>query len=109
MSDNIPYTVQKLSTILQSAWSWQTGDFNMALNASARATEQMAISLLIYMNYEPKLNEKDKRGCQVIPGDDQNTIPTNQGATGSKLDQTRQLTFYGSWEHLNSFSGDVLV
>ena len=25
---------------------------------------------------------------QVIPGNAQNTIPTNQGATGSKLDQT---------------------
>ena len=25
---------------------------------------------------------------QVIPGNDQNTIPTNQGATGSKLDRT---------------------
>ena len=34
----------------------------MALNAEARATEQMTISLLIYMNYEPKLKENDKRG-----------------------------------------------
>ena len=25
---------------------------------------------------------------QVIPGNDQNTIPTNQGATGSKLYRT---------------------
>ena len=25
---------------------------------------------------------------QVIPGNDQNTIPTNQGATGSKRDRT---------------------
>ena len=90
LNNNIPYTVQKLSTIWQSAWSWQTRDFNMALNAEARATEQMTIwqsawswqtrdfnmalnaearateqmtiSLLIYMNYEPKLKEKDKRG-----------------------------------------------
>ena len=30
----------------------------MALNAEERATEQMMISLLIYMNYEPKLKEK---------------------------------------------------
>ena len=29
----------------------------MALNAEARATEQTRISLLIYMNYEPKLKE----------------------------------------------------
>ena len=62
LNNNIPYTVQKLSTILQSAWSWQTRDFNMALNTEAWTTEQMAISLLIYMNYEPKLKEKDKRG-----------------------------------------------
>ena len=62
LNNDIPYTVQKLLTILQSAWSWQTRDFNMALNAEARATEQMTISLLIYMNYEPKLKEKDKRG-----------------------------------------------
>ena len=62
LNNNIPYTVQKLRTILQSAWSWQTQDFNMALNAEARATEQMKISLLIYMNYEPKLKENDKRG-----------------------------------------------
>ena len=61
LSNNIPYTVQKLSTILQSAWSWQTQDFNVALNVEARAMEQMLISLLIYMNYEPKLKENDKR------------------------------------------------
>ena len=30
----------------------------MTLNAEARATEQTTISLLIYMNYEPKLKEK---------------------------------------------------
>ena len=29
-----------------------------------------------------------RRKNQVIPGNDQNTIPTNQGATGSKLDRT---------------------
>ena len=52
----------KLSTILQSTWSWQTRDFNMALNAKARATEQMTISLLIYMNYEPKLKEQEPSG-----------------------------------------------
>ena len=62
LNNNIPYTVQKLSTILQSAWSWQTQDFNMALNTEARAMEQMTVSLLIYMNYEPKLKENDKRG-----------------------------------------------
>ena len=61
LNNNIPYTVQKLSTILQSAWSWQTQDFNVALNVEARAMEQMLISLLIYMNYEPKLKENDKR------------------------------------------------
>ena len=44
--------------------------------------------------------------CQVIPGNDQNAIPTNQGATGSKLDRTSQLTFYGSRGHLKSFSRD---
>ena len=43
---------------------------------------------------------------QVIPGNDQNAISTNQGATGSKLDRTSQLTFYGSWGHLKSFSSD---
>ena len=62
LNNNIPYTVQKLSMILQLAWSWQTQDFNMTLNAEARAMEQMKISLLIYMNYEPKLKENDKRG-----------------------------------------------
>ena len=46
---------------------------------------------------------------QVIPGNDQNTIPTNQEATGSKLDRTSQLTFCGSRGHLKSFSGDFLV
>ena len=34
----------------------------MALNEEERATEQMTISLFIYMNYEPKLKEEDKRG-----------------------------------------------
>ena len=33
---NIPYTVQKLSKVLQLAWSLQTHDSNMALNAEAR-------------------------------------------------------------------------
>ena len=60
--NNIPYMVQKLSMISQLAWSWQTRDFNIALNAEATATKQMMISLLINMNYEPKLKEKDKRG-----------------------------------------------
>ena len=46
---------------------------------------------------------------QVIPGNDQNTVPTNQAATGSKLDRTSQLTFYGSPGHLKSFLGDCLV
>ena len=32
----------------------------------------------------------------MIPGNDQNTIPTNQGAIGSELDRTSQLTFNGS-------------
>ena len=36
----------------------------MVLNAEARATEQMRISLLIYMNYEPKLKEKTREGKQ---------------------------------------------
>ena len=36
------------------------------------------------------------RAFQVISGNDQNTIPTSQGATGSKLDRTSELTFYGS-------------
>ena len=62
LNNNIPYTVQKLSAILQSAWSWQTRAFNMALNAEARATEQMTISLLIYMNYEPNLRKKTRVG-----------------------------------------------
>ena len=62
LNNNIPYTVQKLSAILQSVWSWQTRDFNVALNEEERAMEHMTISLLIYMNYEPKLKEKDKRG-----------------------------------------------
>ena len=56
LNSNIPYTGQELLKILQSVWSWQSRDFNMALNAEARATEQTMISLLHYMNYEPKLN-----------------------------------------------------
>ena len=39
------------------------------------------------------LGDPKKYSCQVIPGKDQNTIPTNQEATGNKLD-------------LKSFSGD---
>ena len=46
---------------------------------------------------------------QVMSGNNQNTIPTNQGAAGSKLDRTSLLTFYGSGGHLKSFSGDFLV
>ena len=46
LNGNIPYTVQMLSKILQSAWSWQDRDFNMVLNPKARATEQTTICLL---------------------------------------------------------------
>ena len=46
LNNNVPYMLQKLSMILQSAWFWQARDFNMALNAKASATEQMIISLL---------------------------------------------------------------
>ena len=40
LNSNIPYTVQELSKILQVAWSWQNRDFNVVLNAEARAMEQ---------------------------------------------------------------------
>ena len=43
-NNNIPYMAQKLLRILQSAWSWQTRDFNMALNVEAREMEQMTIT-----------------------------------------------------------------
>ena len=36
LNNNIPYTVQKLSKILQPAWSWQIRDFNMVLKAEAK-------------------------------------------------------------------------
>ena len=36
LNNNIPYMVQKLSKILQSTWSWQTRDFNMALKVEAK-------------------------------------------------------------------------
>ena len=43
---------------------------------------------------------------QVISGNDQNSPPTNQGTSGSKLERTSWLTFYGSQRHLESFPGD---
>ena len=46
---------------------------------------------------------------QVIPGNDQNTSPTNQKTVGSNLERTSQLMFYGSSRHLKSFSGNFLV
>ena len=46
---------------------------------------------------------------QVIPGNDQNTSPTNQKTAGSKLERTSQLMFYRSRRHLKSFSGNFLV
>ena len=56
-----------------------------------------------------KKNKSTVFSCQVIPGNDQNTIPTNHGVTGSKLDWTSWLTFYGSRGNLKSFSRDFLV
>ena len=41
----------------------------------------------------------------MISGNDQNSPPTNQGTSGSELEQTSYLTFYGSWRHLKSFPG----
>ena len=49
------------------------------------------------------------RGYQMVPGNDQNTSPTNKETAGSKLKRTSQLKFYGSRKHLKSFSGNVLV
>ena len=46
---------------------------------------------------------------QAIPGNDQNASPANQKTAGSKLDRTSQLMFYGSWRHLESFTGSSLV
>ena len=46
---------------------------------------------------------------QAIPGNDQIASPTNQKTTGSKLERTSYLMFYGSWRHLESFSGDFFV
>ena len=46
---------------------------------------------------------------QAIPGNDQNASPTNQKTARSKLERTSYLMFYGSWRHLESFSGNFLV
>ena len=46
---------------------------------------------------------------QAVPGNDQNASPTNQETAGSKVDRTSQLMFYGSWRHLESFSGGFLL
>ena len=46
---------------------------------------------------------------QVIPGNDQNTTPTNQKTAGSNLERTSQLMFYGSRRHPKSFSGNFLM
>ena len=43
----------------------------------------------------------------MIPGNDQNTSPTNQKTAGSKLERTSYLMFYGSRRHLKSFSGKL--
>ena len=40
---------------------------------------------------------------------DQNASPTNQKTAETKLDRTNKLMFYGSWRHLESFSGSFLV
>ena len=51
-------------------------------------------------------------GClpfQVILWNDQNSIPTNQGTAGSKLERTSYLMFYGSQNYQESFSGSFLV
>ena len=48
-------------------------------------------------------------GFQAIPGNDQTASPTNQKNAGSKLEPTSWLMFYGSWGHLESFSGGFLV
>ena len=46
---------------------------------------------------------------QAIPGNDQNASPTNQKTAESKVERTTQLMFYGSWRHLESFTGGFLV
>ena len=51
----------------------------------------------------------DNSKNQAVPGNDQNASPTNQKTAGSKLDRTSWLMFYGSWRHLESFSGSFLV
>ena len=62
LNNNIPYTVQKLSKILQPAWSWQTRDFNMALKAeeSNRTNDDFSVNL-----YELSTKAKGKRQERV--------------------------------------------
>ena len=45
LNNNIPYMVQKLSTIVQSAWSWQTRDLNMVLNEKERTNDDFPVYL----------------------------------------------------------------
>ena len=45
LKNNIPYMVQKLSTIVQSAWSWQTQDLNMVLNEEERTNDDFPVYL----------------------------------------------------------------
>ena len=47
--------------------------------------------------------------CQMIPGNDQNTSPTNQRTAGSKLERTSKQMCYGFRRHFKSFSGNFLV
>ena len=46
---------------------------------------------------------------RIIPGNDQNFIPTNQGTAKSKVERTSYLMFYGFRRHLKSFLGVFLV
>ena len=73
----------------------------------------------IYHAYEYSQMNKTRGSCtaielnsmcyQAIPQNDQNACPTNQKAARSKLDRTGYLMLYGSWRHLESFSGGFLV
>ena len=49
--------------------------------------------------------ERNTHANQGIDGNDQNAPPSNQKTAGDKLDRTSWLMFYGSWRHLESFSG----
>ena len=99
--DSVPYYIYVKFLFWYIARGWNYGILATPARIIIKARLKMANSLT-----ERFSSSRFERSFQVIPGNDQNTTPTNQGTAGSKHLAD---VLWRSQRHLKSFSGRLLV